>query len=418
MASVRWLAMATCFVTAACGSSSKPAESTATAAHPVEAPASTASTAALPAMPVEPATAAPADTSRNPFEGARFYVDPHYVQKVESSASAAPESAATIRKVSAFPTGLWLDNIERVGSVGRWLDDAAAQEKASGQPVVPVFLVYDLPNRDCSAKSSAGELTVENGGEERYRREFIDKIAAEFAARPSQRIVALIEPDSVGNLATNMNVPKCAASEKIYRASIAYAISKLSLPNVWLYLDAAHAGWLGWDANRAKVAEIYKDILTAAGGVDRIRGFATNVSNYNVVKGDDGKRMEPSNPCPDETTYVQKLAESLKAVGITNKGFIIDTSRNGRGGIRSTWGNWCNIKGAGLGERPRVAPEPLVDAYFWVKPPGDSDGTADTQAARFDANCTSTDAAPGAPEAGHWFHSYFLDLVKNANPPL
>jgi cellulose 1,4-beta-cellobiosidase len=159
-------------------------------------------------------------------------------------------------------------------------------------------------------------------------------------------------------------------------------------------------------------------VLTMAGGVNRVRGFATNVSNYNPLHGEDGKKLEPSNPAPNETMYVQKLAETLTKAGIANKGFIIDTSRNGREGLRHKWGNWCNIKGAGLGERPKVAPAPLVDAYFWVKPPGDSDGTSDASAQRFDENCKSEDAAPDAPEAGQWFQPYFLELLKNANPPL
>jgi hypothetical protein len=77
-----------------------------------------------------------------------------------------------------------------------------------------------------------------------------------------------------------------------------------------------------------------------------------------------------------------------------------------------------HIKGAGLGERPRAAPAPLVDAFVWVKVPGQADGTANKSAARFDPNCASDDATPGAPEAGEWFEPYLIDLVKNANPPL
>lgn len=215
-----------------------------------------------------------------------------------------------------------------------------------------------------------------------------------------------------------MNIPKCAASDQAYRGSIAYAISKLAAPNVSLYLDAAHAGWLGWDGNRAKIARIYQEVLEAAGGVDKVRGFFTNVSNFNVLRGGDGHKLEASNPCPDELTYVSKLAETLLWAKIPGKGFIIDTGRGGRGGIRAKWGSWCNVHGAGFGERPRAAPTPLVDAYLWVKPPGESDGTSDPSAPRFDAMCASADAAPGAPEAGQWFASYFLDLVKNANPPL
>jgi cellulose 1,4-beta-cellobiosidase len=116
--------------------------------------------------------------------------------------------------------------------------------------------------------------------------------------------------------------------------------------------------------------------------------------------------------------YVKKLAVGLADHGVRNKGFIIDTSRNGKGGIRKVWGHWCNIKGAGLGERPRAAPEPFIDAFFWVKPPGESDGISDPTQPRFDAECASSESAPNAPQAGQWFQSYFHDLVRNATPPL
>jgi cellulose 1,4-beta-cellobiosidase len=410
----RWFELASVLaLVAACGSKATQQAPLA----PAPAPTAPAPRVAAPALPVEPATTPHAPKGVNPFEGASFYVDPEYVKKVKATAAAVPSQASLLKKLETYPTGLWLDSIEHLPQLSIWLDDAQKQS-AKGKPVVPLFLVYDLPNRDCSAKSSAGELSIESGGEARYRSEFIDEIAKQFAARPNQRAVVILEPDSLPNVATNLSIPKCAVSEDVYRASIAYAVAKLSLPNVFIYLDAAHAGWLGWDGNRSAMAKIYKEVLTAAGGVDRISGFATNVSNYNVLSGDDGKKLEPSNPCPDELTYVQKLSASLAAVGITDKGFIIDTARNGRGGIRTRWGNWCNIKGAGLGERPKVAPAPLVHAYYWVKPPGDSDGVADPAAERYDANCSSPDAAPGAPQAGEWFQSYFLDLVKNANPPL
>ena len=354
----------------------------------------------------------------NPFAGAAFFINPEYVKKVEATAAHNPDKAALVKKVASYPTAVWLDSISSTDGIEGTLTDAERQAQQGSKPVVVVFAVYDLPNRDCSAKSSAGELSVSANGEARYKAEFIDRIAAQFHAHPNLRIVAILEPDSLANLATNLDKPKCAESDKAYRHSIVYAISKLSQPHVSVYLDAAHAGWLGWDSNREKIVAIFKDVLTDAGGVDKIRGFATNVSNFNILRGDDGRNLEPSDPCPDELTYVDRLRESLADVGIENKGFIVDTSRDGRGGIRTKWGSWCNVKGAGLGERPRAAPEPGVDAYFWVKPPGESDGTADKSAARFDAMCVSTDAAPGAPEGGQWFESYFLDLVKYASPPL
>jgi cellulose 1,4-beta-cellobiosidase len=364
--------------------------------------------------PVSPSAAG---ASANPFEGARFYVNPEYAAKVESTAVANPGLADRIRKVESFPTAVWLDSIAKAKTASHYLDEALAVQKQSGQPVVTLFVMYDLPSRDCAAIASAGELDL-GAGIERYKKEFVDPIAAQFRAHPLQRVAVLLEPDSLGNVATNLNMAKCAAAEQAYKHSIAYAVRTLALPNVAVYLDAAHAGWLGWDGNRAKIARIFKEVLDEAGGASLVRGFATNVSNFNTLADGDGKRMEPSDPCPDELTYVQKLSASLAEVGISGKGFVIDTSRDGRGGIRSKWGVWCNAKGAGLGERPRASPAPLVDAYYWVKPPGESDGASDPSTPGYDAACSTPDSAAGAPHAGQWFTSYFLELVQNANPPI
>ena len=369
------------------------------------------------AGPASAASAAPVAVTPSPFEGVQFYLNPDYVAKVDSAAKSDKTNAAVIKKVASYPTAIWLDSIASVAQVGKALDAAEKQQGSDGKPVLVTFVVYDLPNRDCSAKASAGELDVDKGGEEKYKTEFIDKIAAQFAAHPKLRIVGIVEPDSLPNLATNMNVPKCAASDKAYRSSVAYAVSKLSMPQVTLYLDAAHAGWLGWEGNRQRIAKIFKDVLTQAGGVDKIRGFATNVSNYNTVSGADGKKLGAANPCPDEGTYITKLNAALEAEGISGKRFVIDTARNGKV-VRATWGSWCNIKGAGLGPRPQASPMPLVDAYLWIKPPGESDGTSDPKAARFDAGCASADSMPNAPEAGQWFATHFIEMAKNADPAL
>jgi cellulose 1,4-beta-cellobiosidase len=41
-----------------------------------------------------------------------------------------------------------------------------------------------------------------------------------------------------------------------------------------------------------------------------------------------------------------------------------------------------------------------VDAFVWVKPGGECDGTSDTTAARYDYHCGLEDALKPAPEAG------------------
>lgn len=357
-------------------------------------------------------------TDGNPFADAIFYVDPAYQDKVQSSIDMAPADAALLEKVKGIPTAIWVDKIAALPNIAPNLDAAHAQQQAEGKPVVSVFVVYDLPNRDCAANASNGELSVEADGLNRYKTEYIDAIAAEFAAHPDQRIVAIVEPDSLPNLATNMSIPKCAASEAAYKEGVAYALQKLSMPHVYLYLDTAHSGWLGWPDNQTKIAAIYNEVLAAAGGKDKIRGFATNVANYTVLDEVPEQFDYQFNPCHDEHTYVAQLGQAFAAAGLTGKSFLIDTSRNGRGGIRQAWGNWCNITDSGMGERPRADPRAGIDAYFWVKPPGDSDGTSDPNAPRYDVSCSSVDSATNAPQAGEWFHSFFVEVAKNANPPL
>jgi len=354
--------------------------------------------------------------ARNPFWQAQIYVNESYAKKLQDAATRHPDEAAKIKLLASQPTAVWLDSIDSAKTVTSTLQSAVAQIR-DARPMTTVFVLYDLPNRDCSAKASSGELAGDKNGIQRYQREFIDPIVAAFARFPEQRIVAILEPDSLPNLATNLSIPKCAQSESAYRSSIAYAVSKLDLPNVYTYLDAAHAGWLGWNGNRTRIAHLFQDVLAQAGGPQKIRGFATNVSNYNTLASAEGRRLGPANPCPDELTYIAKLSEELRRVGIVNKQFIIDTSRNGKA-VRQSWGHWCNIKGAGLGMRPVAAPSPQVDAYLWVKPPGESDGVADPGQPRFDPSCTSSDSLSGAPEAGQWFEAQFMELMHNANPKI
>jgi cellulose 1,4-beta-cellobiosidase len=375
-------------------------------------------TAAIRPAPVTPATTPHAPDGVNPFDGARLYVNPDYAKTVEGLAATHSGEAALLKKMAALPTAIWLSWIADTKDIPRYLDDALQQQKAGGQPVVSVFVVYDLPNRDCNAEASAGELPATPEGEARYQHDYVDVVAAAFAAHPDQRIAVVLEPDSLANLVTNLENPKCMAAEGIYKRGLAYAIAKLSLPNVFLYVDAAHAGWLGWPKNLAKSVLLYKEVLAMAGGADRIRGFAFDVSNYDPTHDPTNPPRDPAAAPNDELGYAADLSKALAGVGITGKGFVIDTGRDGKANVRTSPGNWCNIKNAGLGERPRAAPAPLIDAYLYIKVPGESDGTADPKAPRFDQNCASDDATPGAPQAGKMFDSYLIDLLKNATPPL
>jgi cellulose 1,4-beta-cellobiosidase len=359
-----------------------------------------------------------AATAGNPFAGATMFVNPDYARKVQGSMDLSPADAPALRKMKSMPTAIWLDRVATVPKIAAYLDEARAQQDKTGKPVVTVFVIYNLPDRDCHANASHGELHAASGGLETYKTAFIDKIAAAFKARPDQRIVAIVEPDSLPNIATNLSDPRCAAAEMGYRDGTAYAIAQLAAPNVSLYLDTGHSGWLGWPDNQRRTAQVFRQVLDAAGGAHLIRGFASNVANYSVLDEATELFDYQGNPTRDERTFQAQLSATYAAAGIPNVAWLVDTGRNGVGGIRHQWGYWCNNRGAGLGERPRADPAPGIDAYYWVKPPGESDGTSDPTAARYDPDCGKEDAATSAPGAGDWFHSYFVDLVKNASPPL
>jgi len=96
--------------------------------------------------------------------------------------------------------------------------------------------------------------------------------------------------------------------------------------------------------------------------------------------------------------------------------------------------NWCNPPGAGLGLRPTAKTGvPLLDAYLWVKIPGESDGSCDIAggARAWDFTLYNPWGVTGAdqqhfdplwgtvdPAAGQWFPEQALQLAQRADPPL
>jgi cellulose 1,4-beta-cellobiosidase len=121
--------------------------------------------------------------SGNPFKDVRFFVNPEYAASVEATAAKHPDEAAAIRKVATNPTGVWLSDIKAVENLKGWLDEAKKQQDASGVPTMTVIVVYNLPNRDCSAESSAGENSrSRRTAKTRYRTDYIDPITAQFKA--------------------------------------------------------------------------------------------------------------------------------------------------------------------------------------------------------------------------------------------
>jgi endoglucanase len=95
----------------------------------------------------------------------------------------------------------------------------------------------------------------------------------------------------------------------------------------------------------------------------------------------------------DELYYGQQI---LSAIGDSSLHLVIDTSRNGIG----PGNTWCDPSGRAIGLVPTASTGySFVDAFLWVKPPGEADGCAD-KAGTFDpvlAAALASNPAGGTP---------------------
>lgn len=280
----------------------------------------------------------------NPFSGANLYVDPSSnAYDLIEAGTLSEEDSNDLLQIATQPTAKWF---------GDWNEDVeVSAEKyvstvtASG--ALPVMVLYNIPGRDCGNYSAGGSSDAD------LYHEWIQYFADGVGDRSA---VVILEPDAL---------PLDCLYENS-TALIADAVDILKAkPAIAVYLDAGHSNW-----NSA--TEMAERLLDA--NVAEADGFSLNVSNFHTTE--------------DNIEY----GEELSAL-IGGKHFIIDTSRNGNGSN----GEWCNPSGMSLGQNPTVETgEELVDAYLWVKPPGESDGTCND-----------------GPDAGDWWLEYALGLVRN-----
>ena len=320
-----------------------------------------------------------------------IYRNPRFIEEVESSITKlSPELAAKAEKVKDIPTAVWLAWDGAPGEVEGHLINAGSSQTV-------VFLLYMIPTRDCNSNASAGGAS----GLDVYKG-YVDDISNTIKSHPETNVVMVVEPDTLGNLVTATS-EACQNVHTLHKNALAYAINVFgAMNNVSVYLDAAHGMWLSDYAD--ETAAVIREILDNAPN-GKIRGFSTNVSNYQ--------------PIYTEYEYYIRLNESLEKLGVTGMHYILDTGRNGVD-VYESFGKsktWCNYIGTGLGERPKANPDssmPLIDAYMWLKTPGEADGSSVGD--RADPVCAREDSLPGAPDAGSWFHDYFVQLLENANP--
>jgi len=365
------------------------------------------------ARAAQAACATPVTLAGNPFSGRSIYANKFYSSEVSVAAASMTDTAlaAKATKVGDVGTFMWIDTMAKIDIVEDTIKDVGCDQIAA-------LVIYDLPGRDCAAKASNGEIPV--GGISTYKSQYIDPIVAIFKKYPNIAIALIIEPDSLPNLVTNIDLQTCQESSAGYKDGVAYALKQLNLPNIAMYIDAGHGGWLGWNDNLKPGAKGLADVWKAAGSPKQVRGISTNVAGWNSFDQSPGEFSSSSdaqyNKAQNEKLYVSMISPELKANGMPGQA-IVDTARNGVTGLRKEWGDWCNVNGAGFGVRPTTSTgSSLVDSFVWVKPGGESDGTSDSSADRYDSFCGKDDAFKPSPEAGSWNQAYFEMLVKNAKP--
>lgn len=288
----------------------------------------------------------------NLFSGAKLFVDPASAAKQQADAwrRSRPADAALMDRIAAQPLAQWMGgwNVD----IGR--DVSNAVSRITGANALPVFVAYNIPNRDCGQYSAGGAGSAD--AYKRWIRAFANGIG-------NRRAVVILEPDALAGMSC-LNAQK--QQERI--DLIHDAVRVLKAKGAAVYIDAGHAKWV----NPADMA----NRLNRA-GIAEADGFSLNISNFLGTSVNVAYGMEVS-----------------KRVG--GKHFVIDTSRNGQNA--SNAGNWCNPTGQRIGQTPTThTGNPLVDAFLWIKAPGESDGTCG-----------------GGPAAGKWWGEYALGLAGGA----
>uniref|UniRef100_A0AAU2JXF1 Glucanase n=1 Tax=Streptomyces sp. NBC_00049 TaxID=2903617 RepID=A0AAU2JXF1_9ACTN len=287
-----------------------------------------------------------------------FWVDPQSAaarQVAAWEAAGRNSDAQVLRRIADRPMALW----GPAGDPGPEIRRAAAGARAAGRTLV--LAAYNLPHHDCGPQPAGGARDA------RAYRAWIGAFADAIAR---DKAVVVLEPGALAHVVDGCTPPEHHAER--YRL-LSEAVDRLKRnPNTKVYLDA------GDPAGIPDPADLVEPLRKA--GLERADGFAVNVSDFQPVEA--------------ARAYGAKLSG---AAG--DKHFVIDTGRNGDGPLPGDRARGrCNPPGRSLGPPPTDRTgDPLVDAYLWVKRPGESDGTC-----------------RGGPAAGAWWPDYALGLARRS----
>ncbi|MGC0334719.1 endoglucanase [Streptomyces sp. SAI-170] len=375
----------------------------------------------------------------------KFYVDPHSKaakQALADFANGDIENAVNMSKLASWPQAEWFTE-GTPDEVRSKVSRLVRRARAVGR--TPVLVAYNVPGRDCTQYSSGGAASSA------AYRQWIDAFAAGIG---DSKAVVVVEPDGTALLPRDCGPTVDPTGERTTAriADLAYAVRTLKAKaRTAVYLDAGNVQW-------RPVGEMAQRLLDA--GVRYSDGFALNVSNTHPTddnarygawiakcmwfateaRGDAGScagqyysSAAPNDGVPgnavsstDPITWRWTDAWFDQHVGTPPtdelRHFVIDTSRNGLGAWTPEPGKytgdpeiWCNAPGRGLGPRPTAdTGVSLVDAYLWIKIPGESDGSC----TRNTGGAIDPEYGIVDPPAGTWWPDQAHTLARNAAPRL
>lgn len=264
-----------------------------------------------------------------------LYRDPSSAVVRWVAANPGDSRAAVIRdKIASQPQARWFANFNLSTAQS---EAAAFIGAANAAQQIPVMAVYQITNRDCGGASAGGAPDLN---------QYQTWVSNFSRGLGNRTVIIILETDSLA-LLTCLNSNEINARNQAI--STATRTMKSANPNAKVYLDAGHSTWNSANetANRLRAA-----------GVQYADGFFTNVSNYN--------------PTSSEANFGRSVISALNGMGISGKRQVIDTSRNG-----GASGDWCGDDNTDrrIGQYPTTnTGDNNIDAYLWVKPPGEADG--------------------------------------------
>lgn len=296
--------------------------------------------------------------SINPLFNLSFYVDPNARATIEANKLRFTDEASAdlLLTIGREPQAHWLTGDEV--DLGNEVQTVIAQ--AQSLNATPLFVAYNIPKRDCMSHSGGGAIDASS-----YL-EWIQTITANIGDTVA---IVILEPDAL-SLSTCLTFDEQEERYDLIKTALQLLKSQ---SKAIVYVDAGHSNWIpSFDmVNRLNRVDIHI-----------ADGFSLNVANYYMTE--------------DIIKYGEGLSRQLNDIH-----FVIDSSRNGLGPNTDPNQNmeWCNSPGRALGKSPTAeTSHPLIDAYLWIKNPGESDG----------------DCRPGEPIAGEWFQEMALELALNA----